>query len=63
MEITYMPEHVVTNVQTKPVGFAPILSHYFKKCSIQALISLFEKQGLIIFVGSFCFSRGRRHFL
>jgi transposase len=38
MVITHMPEHVLKDVQTKPVGFAPILSHYFKKCSIQDIV-------------------------
>jgi transposase len=38
MVIANMPEHVVTNVQTKPVGFAPILSHYFKKCGIRDIV-------------------------
>jgi hypothetical protein len=38
MVIADMPEHAVRNVQTKPVGFAPILSHYFKKCGLRDII-------------------------
>ena len=38
MGITKMPKNVVTNVHTKPVGFAPILAHYFKNCGIVDII-------------------------
>jgi transposase len=33
-----MAQKVVKNVQTKPIGFAPILAHYFKKCAIVDII-------------------------
>jgi transposase len=33
-----MAQHVVENVQTKPIGFAPILAHYFKKCGVVDII-------------------------
>lgn len=33
-----MPKNVVTDVRTKPVGFAPILAHYFKKCGIVDIV-------------------------
>jgi len=33
-----MAKDVVENVQTTPIGFAPILAHYFKKCGIVDII-------------------------
>ena len=33
-----MPKPVIKDVQTKPVGFAPILAHYFDKCGIVDII-------------------------
>ncbi|VTR64723.1 hypothetical protein DESC_250016 [Desulfosarcina cetonica] len=27
-----MPKNIINDVRTKPVGFAPILAHYFEKC-------------------------------
>ena len=33
-----MAETVIDNVQTKAVGFAPILKHYFEKCRIAEII-------------------------
>ena len=33
-----MPKQAIKNVQTKPIGFAPILAHYFKKCAIVDII-------------------------
>ena len=33
-----MPKHAIENVQTKPMGFAPILAHYFNKCAIVDII-------------------------
>lgn len=33
-----MPDVVMKSVQTKGVGFAPILRHYFDRCRIQAII-------------------------
>jgi len=33
-----MPKHVIHDVRTKPVGFAPILAHYFKTCDIVDII-------------------------
>jgi len=33
-----MAQNVVENVKTKPVGFAPILAHYFKKCGVVDII-------------------------
>lgn len=33
-----MPKNVIDHVQTKPIGFAPILAHYFKKCGIVDII-------------------------
>jgi transposase len=33
-----MPKHVIDDVQTKPVGFAPILAHYFDKCGIVDIV-------------------------
>ena len=33
-----MAKHVIKNVQTQSVGFAPILGHYFEKCGIQRII-------------------------
>jgi transposase len=33
-----MPKNVIENVQTKPIGFAPILAHYFEKCGIVKII-------------------------
>jgi transposase len=38
MEIALMPKHVINDVQTKPVGFAPILAHYFEKCNIVDIV-------------------------
>jgi transposase len=33
-----MPRPVIHDVKTKPVGFAPILAHYFEKCDIVDII-------------------------
>ena len=33
-----MPKNSIDNVQTKPVGFAPILAHYFDKCDIVNIV-------------------------
>jgi len=33
-----MAKNVVEHVQTTPIGFAPILAHYFKKCRIVDII-------------------------
>lgn len=33
-----MAKNVIENVQTKPIGFAPILAHYFEKCGIVDII-------------------------
>ena len=33
-----MAKNVINNVQTKPIGFAPILAHYFKKCGVVDII-------------------------
>ena len=33
-----MAKNVIKNVQTKPIGFAPILAHYFEKCGIVDII-------------------------
>ena len=33
-----MPKNVVQRVHTKPVGFAPILAHYFDKCGIVDIV-------------------------
>jgi len=33
-----MPKNVINHVQTKPIGFAPILAHYFGKCRIVDII-------------------------
>lgn len=33
-----MPKNVINDVKTKPVGFAPILAHYFEKCGIVDII-------------------------
>jgi len=33
-----MANNVNNNVETKPIGFAPILSHYFQKCDIVDII-------------------------
>ena len=33
-----MQHNVINDVHTKPVGFAPILAHYFKKCGIVDII-------------------------
>jgi len=38
MEITRMPKTAINDVRTKPIGFAPILAHYFKKCGIVDII-------------------------
>jgi transposase len=38
MEITGMPKNVINYVHTKPVGFAPILAHYFDKCNIADIV-------------------------
>jgi transposase len=38
MELTLMPKHVIKDVQTKPVGFAPIPAHYFEKCGIGDIV-------------------------
>jgi hypothetical protein len=32
-----MPKNRIDNVRTKPVGFAPILAHYFDQCDISVL--------------------------
>ena len=33
-----MPKNCIDNVRTKPVGFAPILAHYFDKCDIVDIV-------------------------
>ena len=33
-----MADNVNNNVETKPIGFAPILLHYFQKCGIADII-------------------------
>jgi len=33
-----MPKNVINDVKTKPVGFAPILAHYFDKCGIVDIV-------------------------
>ena len=33
-----MTKSVVKSVTTKPVGFAPILKHYFERCAIAKII-------------------------
>ena len=33
-----MPKNIVNHVHTKPVGFAPILAHYFDKCGIVDIV-------------------------
>lgn len=33
-----MPKTIINDVRTKPIGFAPILAHYFKKCGIVDII-------------------------
>lgn len=33
-----MANDISNNVETKPIGFAPILSHYFQKCDIVDII-------------------------
>jgi hypothetical protein len=33
-----MPKPVINQVHTKPVGFAPILAHYFDQCGIVDII-------------------------
>jgi len=33
-----MPKNIVQRVHTKPVGFAPILAHYFDKCGIVDIV-------------------------
>ena len=33
-----MVDNVNNNVETKPIGFAPILQHYFQKCCIADII-------------------------
>jgi transposase len=33
-----MPKKRINNVRTKPIGFAPILAHYFEKCGIVDLV-------------------------
>ena len=33
-----MPKKTITNVQTKPVGFAPILGRYFDQCGIVDIV-------------------------
>ena len=33
-----MPKKSINNVRTKPIGFAPILAHYFEKCGIVDLV-------------------------
>jgi len=38
MEVTRMPENIINDVRTKPIGFAPILAHYFKKCGIADIV-------------------------
>lgn len=38
MEVARMPKTIINDVRTKPIGFAPILAHYFKKCGIVDII-------------------------
>ena len=38
IERIYMTKSVVKSVKTQPVGFAPILKHYFERCSIAKII-------------------------
>ena len=38
MEVAHMPKNIIHDVRTKPIGFAPILAHYFKKCDIADII-------------------------
>lgn len=38
MEVTGMHKNIINDVRTKPVGFAPILAHYFKKCDIVDIV-------------------------
>ena len=33
-----MPKNIAKNVSTSAVGFAPILQHYYKQCSIADII-------------------------
>ena len=33
-----MTKSVVKSVKTQPVGFAPILKHYFERCAIAKII-------------------------
>ncbi len=33
-----MPQKAINHVRTKPVGFAPILAHYFEKCGIVDIV-------------------------
>ena len=38
IERLYMTKSVVKSVKTQPVGFAPILKHYFERCAITKII-------------------------
>jgi hypothetical protein len=45
-----MADKINNNVETKPIGFAPILQHYFQKCCIADIIDQNVPQKSVIMI-------------